>query len=451
MRVWASLTEEKSVASPSLWKKQSTTLLPPSAGRLIGRHSRPNCSRISSSVASGFASRASILLITMSRQSPRSRAASMKRCVMDSTPVTALTTIAAVSMASSIGSARPMKSGNPGVSTRLTSAPPVSSQQTVASTEWSRRRAWGSWSQTVVPRARLPLARTLPAPNSSASASRVLPAPACPTRAKLRMSPVALAILSPGPAALPAGFSNRITLTAAAGLRHPGWTGKLGWPKDQGPETGAGRGTHGDFGQGRQRRSDGRAERDSARRHHARAPHHLHHHDSRDDARGQDRPAPRQPEPADRAAAGRQALRRVRRHDLLERRAGRPADLPRLRRDRERQGPAARDPRGRAPARALRVRRERAVHAAARRPAEGRLRLRRRRAGRSARTRALGNSPRAGPAPPTARRPVPRRLALRGRRRMRRRYRWPPSLRAPEPGHARDDRARRLGRRGRAA
>ena len=59
---------------------------------------------------------------------------------------------------------------------------------------------------------------------------------------------------------------------------------------------------------------------------------------------------------------------------------GTPVDqqtLPRLRRDRERQGPAAGSPRGRAPPRALRLRRERALHAAARRPAEGRLRIRR--------------------------------------------------------------------------
>ena len=71
-------------------------------------------------------------------------------------------------------------------------------------------------------------------------------------------------------------------------------------------------------------------------------------------------------------------LRRVRRHDLLEWHARRPADLPRLRRGREREtDAAARGPRRRAPPRALRVRRERALHAAARRLAEGRLRSRR--------------------------------------------------------------------------
>ena len=143
IRVWASWTEEKSVASPSLWKKQSTTLVPPAAGRLIGRHSRPNCSRISSSTASGFASRASILLMTTIRHRPRSRAASIMRCDIGSTPATALTTTAAVSTASSTGSVRPMKSGKPGVSIRLTWAWPVSSQQTVASIECCRRRACG--------------------------------------------------------------------------------------------------------------------------------------------------------------------------------------------------------------------------------------------------------------------------------------------------------------------
>jgi len=48
MMCWcASATDEKS-ASPLGWKKQSTTALPPFAGRLIGRHSVPNSSRIAS-------------------------------------------------------------------------------------------------------------------------------------------------------------------------------------------------------------------------------------------------------------------------------------------------------------------------------------------------------------------------------------------------------------------
>ena len=94
--VWAASIEEKSVFSPPGAKKQSTTFLRPCAGRLIGRHSLPNTSRIDASTASRFASGASMRFTMIMRHRPRRLAASIMRCVTISTPATALTTTATV-------------------------------------------------------------------------------------------------------------------------------------------------------------------------------------------------------------------------------------------------------------------------------------------------------------------------------------------------------------------
>ena len=109
--VCASSTDEKSAGLPRAWKKQSTTDAPLSAGRLSGRHALPKVSRISSSTSSVRASRLSILFTTMSRHRPRAFANSIMRWVIGSTPFTALTTITAVSTASSAQRLRPRKSG----------------------------------------------------------------------------------------------------------------------------------------------------------------------------------------------------------------------------------------------------------------------------------------------------------------------------------------------------
>ena len=122
----ADSTEPMSVSSPSSRKNTSTTRAPPSAGRLSGRHSEPKTVRICSSTAAVSAPSASIRLTTIMRQSRRSAAASMARCVIISTPVAALTTTAAVSTAGSTASMRPTKSGWPGVSSRFTCTPPWS-------------------------------------------------------------------------------------------------------------------------------------------------------------------------------------------------------------------------------------------------------------------------------------------------------------------------------------
>src|SRR5256885_14799520 len=58
------------------------------------------------------------------------------------------------------------------------------------SRECCRRLSGGSKSDAVLPRARLPRVRIAPACSSSVSTSEVLPAPACPTSAMLRMPDV---------------------------------------------------------------------------------------------------------------------------------------------------------------------------------------------------------------------------------------------------------------------
>src|SRR6266576_2861090 len=73
---------------------------------------------------------------------------------------------------------------------RLMWMPLKSKLQIAVSSECCRRLSCGSKSDTVVPRARLPRARIAPACSSSVSRSEVLPAPACPTSAMLRMPDV---------------------------------------------------------------------------------------------------------------------------------------------------------------------------------------------------------------------------------------------------------------------
>ncbi len=113
----ASATDEKS-DSPSGLKKQSTTSVARLAGRLIGRHSRPtDCwMRPSSSGRSTFS--ASMRFTTIMRHRPRLAAHFSMRSVASWMPVSAFTTTAAVSTAASAPTAWPMKSGDPGVSTR---------------------------------------------------------------------------------------------------------------------------------------------------------------------------------------------------------------------------------------------------------------------------------------------------------------------------------------------
>src|SRR2546430_7082410 len=73
---------------------------------------------------------------------------------------------------------------------RLMWMPLKSKPQIAVSSECCRRLSCGSKSDTVVPRAWPPRVRIAPACSSSVSTSEVLPAPACPTSAMLRMPAV---------------------------------------------------------------------------------------------------------------------------------------------------------------------------------------------------------------------------------------------------------------------
>ena len=183
---WCALATDEKSASPDGLKKQSTTRFPPSAGRLIGRHSLPKAARIDASTASQSTFSASMRLTMTMRQSLRSAACSIIRVVIISTPLAALTTTAAVSTASSAPTAWPMKSGKPGVSIRWMRAAGVSRCSTEARSECWNCFSSGSKSETVVPFSTLPGAPIAPAFASSASASVVLPAPPCPTSATVR-------------------------------------------------------------------------------------------------------------------------------------------------------------------------------------------------------------------------------------------------------------------------
>jgi hypothetical protein len=82
-------------------KKQSTTRLPPPAGRLIGRHSLPKSDWIEASRFGRSTFSVSILLTMMRRQSRRCAVQSIIRDATISMPDCALITTAAVSTASS--------------------------------------------------------------------------------------------------------------------------------------------------------------------------------------------------------------------------------------------------------------------------------------------------------------------------------------------------------------
>src|SRR5690606_18023106 len=120
--------------------------------------------------------------------SQRRQASSVPAC----TPSTALTTTTARSATASAESTHPAKSGEPGVSSSVTwyvvpSGARQSRCATPRPTEMPRATSSGSWSHTVVPSATEPARGIAPARWRNASASVVLPAPLCPTRATLRV------------------------------------------------------------------------------------------------------------------------------------------------------------------------------------------------------------------------------------------------------------------------
>src|SRR5207302_9017363 len=154
------------------------------------RHCFPTACWILASIAGRSAFSASMRLITIMRHRLRFAAHLSMRSVASWIPVSAFTTITAVSTAASAPIAWPMKSGDPGVSTRwmwtffhakLTSAELSECLYSFSS---------GSKSQTVLPFSTLPGEAIAPAFASSASASVVLPEPVWPTSATVRMDSV---------------------------------------------------------------------------------------------------------------------------------------------------------------------------------------------------------------------------------------------------------------------
>ncbi len=152
----------------------------------MGRHSRPKLRAMSSISAVASQPAASILLTMINRH--LSAAAAIMRRVTLSMPEDASISTAPVSAAPSADSARPARSGRPGVSIRLIQCPSRSRCTTAADSEWPISRSSGSKSVCVVPRSTLPAAPISPAATSRASTRLVLPQPACPSRAMLRTS-----------------------------------------------------------------------------------------------------------------------------------------------------------------------------------------------------------------------------------------------------------------------
>src|SRR5262252_6364536 len=115
---------------------------------------------------------------------------------------------------------------------RLMWVPLYSKLQMVLSRECCRRFSWGSKSETVVPRARLPRPRVAPACSSSVSTSEVLPAPACPTSAMLRMPEVVYPMTVAPPAKKPAAHGQHRpprAYSARPARGYPSSVGAISW------------------------------------------------------------------------------------------------------------------------------------------------------------------------------------------------------------------------------
>ena len=126
--------------------------------------------------------------MTITRGTPRRAAARQASSVCACTPSVALTTTTARSTLASAVTISPAKSAYPGVSSRFTLTPlTVKGARLVEMESW-RATSSGSKSMTVVPFSTDPRRAMAPVAASSASASVVLPAPWCPTRATLRIA-----------------------------------------------------------------------------------------------------------------------------------------------------------------------------------------------------------------------------------------------------------------------
>ena len=138
-------------------------------------------------VRSKLARSRSSLLMKTRRGSPSSAASSHAASVWASTPSTALTTTTTRSTTEQAARTSPKKSAYPGVSIRLILTSPTTMGASDSEIDICRLISSGSKSQTVDPSSTFPALVMAPVANRRASASVVLPAPLCPTRATLRM------------------------------------------------------------------------------------------------------------------------------------------------------------------------------------------------------------------------------------------------------------------------
>ena len=145
-------------------KKQSTTRLPPCGGQVDRQALLAEAVAGSAEHASRSTFSASILLMTIMRQSLRLPAQSIMRVVTISMPLCALMTMAAVSTAASAAIDCPTKSGKPGVSTRWTACCWQVEVQHGRRSECRKVFSSASKSLTVVPFSTLPAAGIAPAP-----------------------------------------------------------------------------------------------------------------------------------------------------------------------------------------------------------------------------------------------------------------------------------------------
>ena len=159
----------------------------------------PKADLSESSVRKKSARSRSSMLTKIRRARSSSAARCHRRLVWTSTPMTPLITKIADSHTRRAPSASAMKLESPGVSIRLTLRSSHSNEDSAAVIDICRAFSSGSASETVVPSITEPIRLIVPASNSSASCSEVLPLPRWPTSATLRMRSAGLCMPSSSP------------------------------------------------------------------------------------------------------------------------------------------------------------------------------------------------------------------------------------------------------------
>ena len=160
-------------------------------GSCTGTTSRPNASRSEDSERSRLARSRSRRLSTTTHGASISAAVFQTFSVCTSTPATASTTTAAASVMRRAARVSLRKFAMPGVSMKLIFVRFHSANAALEDSVCLRAISSSSKSVTVLPSSTLPSRLTIPASNSAAAASCVLPAPLCPTSATFLISSAA--------------------------------------------------------------------------------------------------------------------------------------------------------------------------------------------------------------------------------------------------------------------